>query len=177
MTSLFRLATPLAVVVGAFACGGNDGDAPAPPVTPESDAGITAGTPQDPPQGQRSMEAWLAAGHYKSWRCEAQIFPPRGNGVHGRHRICWNDVMAASRDGTFPVGAASIKELYFGPDDKPNGFAVGIKVAPGPGFPTWYWYERAGSLPTLRPVADSVGDRTCSGCHALAERDYVFILP
>jgi hypothetical protein len=95
--------------------------------------------------------------------------------VHGRHRICSNDALVASSGPTYPVGAASVKELYFGADDRPNGFAVGIKVAPGGASTTWYWYERTGTLPTLRPVADSVADKTCAGCHVLAVRDNVFI--
>jgi hypothetical protein len=156
-----------------LACQGED-----PPMREPGDVpAIVSGSPQEPPRGQPSMEAWLARGHYKSWRCEQQIFPPRGNGVHGRHRICANDALLASTSGMYPVGAASVKELFFGADDRPNGFAVGIKVAPGAGASTWYWYSRVGSLATLRPNADSVGDMTCAGCHVLAPRDNVFIRP
>ncbi len=164
-----RRVSALALLL-ALAC--QDSDPPAAGGPPE---GIAAGTPQVPPQGQPAMEAWLAAGHYKSWRCESMIFPARLNGVHGKHRICSNDALVAAVGATFPVGAASVKEMFYGPDNKPNGYAVGIKVAPGPGSTTWYWYERAGSLPTLRPVADSIAQPTCAGCHALASRDNVFL--
>jgi hypothetical protein len=133
------------------------------------------GTPQEPPRGQASIEAWLAEGHYRSWRCESAIFNPRLNGAHGRHRVCSNDALLASTSGNYPVGAASVKELFFGPSDEPNGWAVGLKVAAGTGQYSWYWYERVGKLPTLRANADSVGDRVCAGCHALAARDNVFI--
>jgi len=125
--------------------------------------------------GQASIEAWLAAGHYLAWRCEEGIFPPRLGGAHGRHRICSNQALLASASGPYPVGAASVKELFDG-GDKPNGYAVGLKVASGLGPETWYWYERTGRLATLRPVADGIGVAVCGpGCHAKAPRDNVYI--
>jgi hypothetical protein len=61
-------------------------------------------------------------------------------------------------------------------DNRPNGFAVGIKVAPGLEASSWYWYERIGTSPTSRPVADSVGNKLCGpDCHTKAPRDHVFI--
>lgn len=142
------------------------------------DVDVDVGDPQLPPRGQVALEAWLARGHHQTWRCEQGIFPVRLNGAHGRHRICSNalvmqtDVMAG---GVYPVGAASVKEL-FDSMDRPAGYAVGIKIAPGPGNATWYWYERIGRLATLSPVADGVGVATCgSQCHVAAPQDNVFI--
>jgi hypothetical protein len=168
-------------------CGKKDevvapGDADAAAV---ADAGADAGAmvdgdPQVPPMGQKPIEAWLKAGYYQAWACEKDIFPPRKdpatglNGSHGFHRICSNDQLIASTSGPYPVGAASVKELYR--DGKAYGFAVGLKVAPGLGNHTWYWYERVGTLATLSPVADGIGDKTCGGdCHAHAVRDNVFV--
>jgi hypothetical protein len=134
----------------------------------------TPGSAQVPPVGHQALEPWLAAGHYKAWRCEANISPRRLNGAHGKTRVCANEALLASTAGEYPVGAASVKELYTA-DDKPNGFAVGLKIAPGAGAATWYWFERLGE----RLVADGDGSKTplCSGCHRGAARDNVFVRP
>jgi hypothetical protein len=165
-TSLGLLASLL------LACEGGDTgkDTPANPAPLPN-----AGTPQLPPMGQAALEAWLAAGHYKTWRCEEGIFPRRLNGAHGRHRICSNDLVLQEANPAFPVGAASVKEL-FDATDRPNGFAVGVKIAPGLGADTWYWYERIGKLANLSPVADGIGVKACGpDCHAAAPRDNVFL--
>jgi hypothetical protein len=131
--------------------------------------------PQVPPQGQAALEAWLAGGYYKSWTCEAAISNKRLNGAHGRHRICSNRLLIDSLSGPYPVGAASVKEMYT-TDDRPNGYAVGRKVLTGIDEPSWYWYERTGTSPTSSPVADGVGVKICGmECHAMAPRDHVYI--
>lgn len=133
------------------------------------------GDPELPPQGQAALEAWLKAGHYKGWACEDGIHDKRFNGAHGRHRICSNRLLKESLDGPYPVGAASVKEM-FEADDRFNGFAVGVKVAPGLEGSSWYWYERTGTSPTSRPVADGIGAKLCGpDCHLKAPRDHVFI--
>jgi hypothetical protein len=154
-------------------CGGCNGQ----PVT--ADAGSAAdavmGSPS-PPQGQAAIEAWLAAGAYLQppWRCEGSIMAPRLNGAHGRNRTCSNELLLAADGVPYPAGAASVKEM-FDLQSRPNGYAVSLKVAEGGGDQTWYWYERAGSSPTSRPVADGVAVDICgSGCHADAPRDNVF---
>jgi hypothetical protein len=131
-------------------------------------------TPQRPPRGQAALEGWLAERHYKAWRCEASIFPPRLTGNHGRHRVCSNELLLGSTVGTYPVGAASVKEL-FGAADEPNGFAVGLKIEEGVGPHTWYWYERRGTDPRGAPKAQGVAVPDCAVCHGLAMRDYVYI--
>jgi hypothetical protein len=144
------------------------------PAAPLDAAPGSAGTAQTPPMGQAALEPWLAAGSYTKWHCETQIFPVRLNGAHGRHRICSNDLIYAS-GLNYPVGAASVKELYDAMD-RPFGYAVGLKVAEGSGPHTWYWYERVGRLATLSPVADAIGARDCgTNCHATAVRDNVFL--
>jgi hypothetical protein len=167
------------LLVSALSCEGSSGGDPAP--APGSDAGtvppdpaLTPG-PQTPPMGQAAIEPWLAERPYQNWACETQIYPVRLNGAHGRHRICTNQLLKDSTSGAYPVGAASVKEL-FDSGDKENGWAVGLKVKAGAGHDTWYWYERTGRLATLRPVADGVGAVNCGpGCHAQAPRDNVFI--
>jgi hypothetical protein len=134
------------------------------------------GTPQLPPRGRAAIEVWLSAGYHRAWRCEAAVSPPRLTGNHGRHRICSNDVLLASAAGPYPVGAASVKELFLdAAGTMPNGFAVGVKVAAGEGPQTWYWYERRGANPAGPVLAEGVGVPDCAVCHGTAARDYVFI--
>ncbi len=143
-----------------------------PPAADVAAGDVDLGDPQRPPRGQASLEAWLAAGHHRAWRCETVVSPARLSGNHGRHRICQNDRLLASTDGSYPVGAASVKELYRG-GEAPAGFAVGLKVEEGEGTNTWYWYERIGAA-TARPLADGLGPPQCAVCHVTAARDYVF---
>jgi hypothetical protein len=161
----------LAACNGGAAMDGAGPDAAAPP----SDALLMMGTPERPPQGQAALEAWLQAGHYRGWTCEQSISDRRLNGAHGRHRICSNRALLDSTDGAYPVGAASVKEMY-AEGDRPNGFAVGLKVTAGSDEASWYWYERTGTSSTSRPVADGIGVKICGmECHAAAPRDHVFI--
>jgi hypothetical protein len=143
-----------------------------PPEAPDADPGSA----QRPPRGQAALEAWLAQGFYKSWKCEAMIFPPRLTGNHGRQRICANDLLLGSTAGVYPTGASSVKEL-FDATDQPNGYAVGLKIAADEGPQSWYWYERRGSDPKAAPKADGLALPDCAVCHQLATRDYVFIRP
>jgi predicted small lipoprotein YifL len=143
-----------------------------PAEAPDADVG----TSQRPPRGQADLEAWLAQGFYKSWTCEATIFPPRLSGNHGRQRICANDLLLGSTAGTYPVGSSSVKEL-FDDGDRPNGYAVGLKIEAADGPQTWYWYERRGTDPSARPKADGQALPDCAVCHQTAARDYVFIRP
>jgi hypothetical protein len=163
----------------AAACGkdaaapGQVPDAAEPGSDGSGDDDATAATPQRPPRGQAAIETWLAEGWFHSWRCETEISPPRLTGNHGRHRICSNDLLHDSGAGTYPVGAASVKEL-FSAGDQPNGFAVGLKVEAGAGAQTWYWYERRGTVPTARPQAQGIAVPDCAVCHGVAPRDNVY---
>ena len=149
--------------IGAGGSGGAGGSSP------------VLGTSELPPQGQMAIEAWLAQGHYRTWRCEDGISSPRLNGAHGRQRICTNNAMASSAAGTYPAGASAVKEM-FDRTDRPSGFAVSLKAAAGAGDETWYWYERTGTSPTSRPVADGIAAKACGpDCHAAAPRDNVFL--
>jgi hypothetical protein len=131
---------------------------------------VDPGSSQRPPRGAEALAAWLEQKHHLAWRCEEKVSQPRLTGNHGRHRICSNEIVRETGAGPFPVGAASVKELW-GAGAMPVGFAVGLKVEAGEGTNTWYWYERrADAL-----LADGTGLPQCAVCHVQAPRDYVFI--
>lgn len=116
-----------------------------------------------------SLRSWLASGEYKSWHCEAAVHPPAQNSGHGNVRICSNPLLSASSTTPFPVGAASVKELYSG--NTVVGYAVGVKIAEGTGAHTWHWYEGVGGT----VIANGVGVGICESCHAGAATDRVFV--
>lgn len=155
------------------ACGGDDASTPA------------AQTDQTPPQGAKALEAWLTKGAYKDWQCESAVHESRSPSPHAYNRICSNDIVSsrAASQGDWPVGAAGVKELYAGPDEKkPVGYAVYLKTAADSDKgANWYWYERV-PLDSAAPhddngvVADGMGDTgpaqtICVGCHVAAGTD------
>ena len=95
-------------------------------------AGMT-GDPQLPPtSGGAELTAWIQSGYYKSWHCEMSSHPAGPHGAHGTNRICSNNVLAAAgTTGDYPVGAASVKELYSGATV--NGYAISVRVQAGAG--------------------------------------------
>ena len=129
---------------------------------------VGQGDPQLPPRGHAALKAWIAADHYKSWACEDAPHPARPPGAHGTNRICSNTALSMSASGTYPIGAASVKELYS--SGSISGYAVGIKIADGDAASSWYWYEAFGDS----VIADGVNKGICVNCHADAPRDYVF---
>jgi hypothetical protein len=170
------LDTPVSIPVDAGPVDAAASEAPpvdaaipdAPPVdAPGADVPPAVG--QIPPQGRRFLDPWLAAGHYKTWRCEVGAMNPRAGSPHGRVRICSNDLASRHGSGPYPVGAASVKEIYYG--NRIGVFAVSVKVAPGTGGSSWYWYEQNDM--------EGVGAPGCAGCHSRADRqggnDHVYI--
>lgn len=132
---------------------------------------------QLPPTIGADIESWLAARLYDSWACEPAVHAARMPSPHGFNRICSNDAIAnaARASGPWPVGAASVKELYNSASDPaPVGFAVYRKLADDSADgANWYWYERA---PQDGVVADGTGESgnaktICVGCHAGAGID------
>ena len=129
----------------------------------------TLDDPQLPPRGPMATTAWIEAGHYLAWHCEPVRHPSRPGSPHSANRICTNDALSTAPDGPFPVGAASIKELYN--VDKLVGFALMRKVEPDSrGGAGWYWYEAIGD----DVVVASHGAGNCVGCHGDAPRDFAY---
>jgi hypothetical protein len=131
---------------------------------------------QRPPQGAAALEAWLTKANYEDWQCESGVHAARSPSPHGFNRICSNDAISsrATDDGTWPAGAASVKELYASLGAKsPMGYAVYLKTADdSEGGAKWYWYERIGD----QTVADGLGNSgpakaICVACHAAAGSD------
>jgi len=129
-----------------------------------SSSASDSGDPQTPPTGRANVEAWLAKRFYQMWTCEPQAHPARPFGAHGQNRVCSNDLLSSAGPGEFPVGAASVKEIYGG--SQISGYAVSLHNAPGIAGNTWYWYERVGSGTTA-----GEGASVCVGCHQQAGID------
>jgi len=153
----------LAFTFGLAACGGDDDTTPG------------ALDPQLPPTGATQVQAWLEAGLYLDWRCEAAGHDARAPSPHGRNRICNNDALVAG-SGPFAVGAASVKELL-GSGDAVIGHAVYRKNAAGTDGSNWYWYEDMNGTVAVDGTGGSgVAKDVCVDCHSHAERDFAFTI-
>lgn len=181
MTSWRGSALALGLWVACTGCGDDaggsgSGGGEGPSTTSVTSSSGAGGNAQTPPRGAADIDAWLAAGSYTSWRCEAEVHAARSPSPHGFNRVCSNDLIASnvSGDAAWPAGAAAVKELHDAEDStEPTGYAVYLKVADdsaeGAG---WYWYERIGAS----VVADGTGDAgsarsICVGCHGGAGSD------
>ena len=136
------------------------------------DAGSDAApiSSQLPPIGSATeLEQWLATGAYKQWACEKDPHPARSGSAHVANRICSNDLLSGSASGEFPIGSASVKELYDG-SGRITGYAVGVRTQAGALDGAWFWYERVGTT----TYANGAGVPLCANCHRGAPRDYIF---
>jgi len=153
----------------------------------QTGTGGTGGNPSatTPPMGAAAVEAWLATGAYRQWRCEPAVHEARSPSPHGFNRICSNSAISANVAGTaaWPQGAAAVKELHAdAASTTPFGYAVYLKTASdSAGGASWYWYERV-PLDSPAPhdaqgvVADGLGNtgpamQICVGCHGPAGSD------
>ncbi len=139
----------------------------------------TPGDMQTPATGTAAnIDAWIAKGDYKAWHCEAAPHTARSPSPHGDNRICSNDLLSAHGTGEYPVGAASVKELYDTANTKIMGYTMARKMSAG-GGDTWYWYEVNGGVVAngLGKAGTSAGS-ICVGCHSKAEmhggHDFVY---
>jgi len=122
------------------------------------------------PLGGAALEAWLKAGHYKTWRGENG--PHASQGPHfGKVRAWLNPALfesLQSKTRQHPQGAVAVKELY-GDGDTVQGWSVAIKTgADSAGGSNWYWYE----IFQNKVIRDGQGVLLCRGCH-FTGRDYV----
>lgn len=176
----------LAVVgCGGATTGGTPGsDAGCPAGCPAADAGCPAadagcpamGDAQTPPMGTPAeLDAWLAAGHYKAWKCEPAGHAARPISPHGPNRICNNTKLTSTGAGTYPAGAASVKELLVSDGGTAIiGYATGLKLTAGTSTgASWYWYEKLNGSVVANGKGDKPGTEstTCTGCHQGAGSD------
>ena len=111
---------------------------------------------------------WLQAGNYMGFTAESDKHA--STGPHGENvRTFLNPILfdaLSSGSTNFPVGSASVKELW-GNGSKLVGWAVFVKTqadsASGNGF---YWYEIYNTTDPSKPVADGNGVGLCTGCHS-----------
>ena len=133
-------------------------------------AGIAVAQAPEPPPGGAALEAWLKAGHYKTWRAESAIHGSQGPHF-GKVRAYLNPVLSeslTSKAQQHPKGAVAVKELY-GEGEALQGWSVAIKTAAeSGGGSNWYWYE----IFQNKLIKDGQGVLLCRGCH-FTGRDYV----
>ena len=148
-----------------------------------STLGDSDGTEQLPPTtGRAAARAWLNAGAWRRWRCEAAAHPGAGLSPHTLNRVCNNELLVNAAAGApWPVGAASVKELLDpAMPGRVVGYALYRKVSEGTDGSHWFWFEYVLPEVTLDPappreadgtIAEGLGDRGGSGnvcvpCHA-----------
>lgn len=151
----------------------------APPVTDAVADTRADARPDAPPAGgavpstPAQLFPWLQDRNYSSWTRESSAHA--SSGPHGDPvRVYVNPTLEQSLqdgDATHPVGSAAVKELYGGSSATDLfGWAAMVKVAPGSGADTWYFYEIFSTTDPSSPV-EGRGNPGCAGCHALG-RDH-----
>jgi hypothetical protein len=123
------------------------------------------------------LQAWLVAGHYRSWAHESKSHESAGPHGDAVKTFVSPSLRASLQQGgaPHPRGAAAVKELYDAAG-KHTGWAVSVKVAAdsasGKG---WYWYEVFSTAPGARPAYEGVGKELCRDCHTERGSDQVLI--
>jgi hypothetical protein len=147
-----------------------------------STLGDSDGDEQRPPTtGRAAARAWLQAGAWRRWRCEATAHASMAPSPHSMNRICNNEVLANAPPGApWPVGAASVKELRDNANpERVVGYALYLKARAETDGAGWFWFEYVLPSEALDPpapreadgtVAEGYGDRggaldVCVNCH------------
>ncbi len=148
---------------------------------PPSDAGPPPpADAETPPTGDPAViRAWLDTKAYTKWACEPAPHPRRNGSGHSANRICSNMLLSKHGAGEYPVGAASVKEL-FDANNNLNGYAILLKTKAG-GAESFYWYENIGASVVANGLGDTGSAKSvCTGCHSGAGQngqsghDFVF---
>jgi hypothetical protein len=164
---------PLMLMLGCS----NGSDVPAAAVPDAGASAVSAPVPDSPGDAEMPatgraelIGAWVASGAYRAWTCEKEGHDARSPSPHGRNRICNNRKVVEHGAGEYPVGAASVKEVF---DDlgKLDGHLMAAKLGPGKAA-SWLWYMEIGGTVVLNGRGDTPGPSTeCVGCHAAAGSD------
>lgn len=112
---------------------------------------------------------WLQGGGYRNYAAESSVHPSSsGAAVHGDVRVFFNDKLNQSMQQgakTHPVGSVAVKELH--KDGSIYGWALSLKARDNDGKGNgWYWYEVLNTTDGSKPVAASLGNQLCIGCHS-----------
>ena len=117
---------------------------------------------------------WLQKKGYKDYKAESAVHPSSsGAAVHGDVRTFVNDKLDASMraDNAGHLVGSWRSELY--KDGEMYGWAAAVKTRDDDGKGNgWYWYEVISKDDGSKPVAASLGNTMCVGCHA-AGNDYI----
>ena len=151
-----------------------------------SSSGVSpgAGDPQTPPvTNAADVDAWLAKSFFQAWHCETAAPHDFGKpSPHGVARVCSNDKVTGHAAGEYPVGAASVVELFDAAGATVVGHAVQVHTSAGGKDTDWYWFNRDATGVTVDGLggAGTPQETACVGCHASAGigyvgHDYVFV--
>ncbi len=129
-----------------------------------------------PTSSAADIDAWIAEGHYKSWKCEAAEHEAVSPSPHGFNRICSNDVLSAHGAGEYPVDSVGVKELWDAAGGKIVGYAVYRHIKAGTTGDTWFWYEKvpldsaaphdANGVVAFGDGSSGAAKTICVGCHS-----------
>jgi hypothetical protein len=130
----------------------------------------TPGDSETPATGSSQLVAdWLASGAYRKWRCEPEAHEARSPSPHGKNRVCNNRKIAEHGAGEFPVGSASVKEVF---DDLGalHSYAIELKTSAG-ASQAWIWYMQKGTNVLVNARGNQPEAADCNACHLAAGSD------
>ncbi len=144
--------------------GGGDGDADA-----GADAGslFAEGAPDD-------THEFLFRGLYAGWPGDVM---QRNTEAHGPVRLFFNPTLnGAIGDGAviYPVGSASVLELYNVNTDELMGWAAMVKIAENDDRDDWYYYQTFDTEAGGGFDIEGVGAPLCADCHQNAPADFIY---
>lgn len=128
--------------------------------------------PTASPQTLAGVQALLVSAEYKAWHCESAPHAARSPSPHGINRICSNDLLSGNPSGDYPVGAASVKEIYADDGHTISGYAYARKVGASQNGDGWYWYAGTATTAEVEGLGSTSASKTaCVGCHRGAGSD------
>lgn len=132
--------------------------------------------PAEVPTTGPALQAWLVAGHYKSWAHESKPHP--SDGPHAETVVTFLsptlEQSLATKATVHPKGVAAVKELYKAGTHM--GWAVSVKVAEDSASgKNWYWYEVFGTAREAKAPYQAIGLELCRDCHTEGGVDQVLV--
>jgi hypothetical protein len=90
----------------------------------------------------------------------------------GKNRVCNNRKIAEHGAGEFPVGSASVKEVF---DDLGalNSYAIELKTSAG-ASQAWIWYMQKGNTVLVNARGNQTEAADCNACHLRAGSDKAY---